>query len=1103
MAELGRSFYETPGNSSETAMADLDAWLTTLGLERYAPAFAAAEVEFATLPHLTEEDLKEIGLPLGPRRRLLAAIAEGARPTPGPPVQETTPERRQITVMFVDLVGSTRLSVEVDPEDLADLLKRYKDLVAREIAAAGGRVAKYLGDGVLAYFGWPHAREDAAESSIRCGFEVIGQVGRLTAPDGQPLRSRVGIATGLVVVGGETGEGSAREDAIAGEALNLAARLQACAPPDAMVISQTTHRQIGQLFECEPLGELTLDGFSTPVRAWRALRPSAHQSRFRAARAVRTSFVGREHELSLLADRWDTAREGTGRTVLVLGEAGMGKSRLGEALHDHIRHEPHGFATWQCSPYHQTKALYPIVEYILQSAGIADADSPSDRLTKLTDLLGAIGEGAVALFAHLLVIPPEAGYSAPALAPNQLREATIAALGDWIRRIAASKPLYLLVEDAHWIDATTLELIAQLVGAMVDTPMLTVVTARPEFASPWTGRADVSIIGLDRLNSRDCEGMVREIAASVGPLAEVVKEIVARSDGNPLFLEELTAAVFEARGSAGQAVPDSLQSSLMARLDQLGGAKHTAQVCSVLGRRFARPLLTHVAGLAPAALDANLALLVAHDIIRPVGGPGEDRYVFKHALVRDAAYESLLLSERRRLHEACGRRLEQSFPETVRTEPELLAQHFRLAGLPEEASGYAEQAGDLAATTSAMVESIASYEDALKQAELQPEAAERDRRILRLLLKLGPAVSIIHGPQHPMMRDIYRRAEALSRTDDDRDALFKAVWGLWYHANIARELDDASSFAQQLVVISRQSGDEDHALEALHCSWSSKFFRGDCPGCATDCRRGTELYDMDRHRKLGPMFGGHDPGVCAHGCLGQVIACAGDVAGGIASVRSAIALAETLEHANSLGHGLLTGLIVTTAARSSDLVRSYAERMLELGRKFNVPPQQATGAYHLAWVEAETGERSKGLEQMGELYDRVTRMGPMTLLYKVMYIEQLLKSGRTDTALSVADKAVAELRFPDIGFCMPELYRLRGECLAGLGRKGEGIAEIVRAEAMAKRDGAALFRLRAAASLHRAQADERSKLLLETTLAVIPADQAAPDLDEARALLGR
>jgi class 3 adenylate cyclase len=1008
-------------------------------------------------------------------------------------------ERRLVTVMSVDLVDTARLSGEVDPEVMADLLTGYRNCVARGVAAAGGRVVPSGGDDVLACFGWPEGREDAAECAIRAGFLVIAEVARLDGPQGYQPRCRVGIATGLVVVAGEM-NGNKNAVRFAGEAPNLAVGLQRLGAPGTMAISDATHRQVGRQFEYENLPERAVGEFSAPVRAWRPLREAAHLSRFQAARAVKTSFIGRVHELSLLTDRWRMASEGSGRTVVILAEAGMGKSRMVDALRLQIGGESHAAMTWQCSPYHQTKPFYPVLEHVTHAAGIVDADGPAGKLQKLGNLLSATGMPSgvnLPLFAQLLGIAPDAGFVPSVLPPNQVRAATIAALIEWLQRIATATPLLLVIEDAHWIDASTMELLNRLVDAVADLPLLVVITARPEFVSPWSGRADVSTIGLDRLSNRDCEALVREVAGPAALREGTVGQILSRSDGNPLFLEELSAAVKER--NAATAVPDSLQSSLMARLDRLGDVKQTAQICSVLGRRFARPLLAHVVAT-PAQLDSHLALLVEHGVIRPIGYAGEARYEFKHALVRDAAYESLLLSRRRQLHEACGLRLEEFFADVVRSEPELLAHHFSLACIPAKASAYAEQAGDRATAACAFQEAITSYEEALRQTDLLTAGVDNSRQTLGLLLKLGPAIGMIRGAQDPMLGEVYRRAEALSRTADDNNALFKAVWGLWYHANISHEFGDAREFSQQLVHIGEQSGDEDLALEALHCRWSSAIFRGDYGLCAADAQRGLALYDRHRHHKLGLVFGGHDPGVCAFGCMGQALVLAGDVRKGFESVEAAIALGESLDHPGSLAHGLLLGMISSTITRSPDLLRRYAENMLELSRKFGLPPQQAMASYHLAWMEAEVGDRARGLDQMEALYGRVTAIGPITLLYKVMYIDQMLKASRAQDALSFADKAVAELRYRDEGQMLPELLRLRGDCLAALGRNSEARAELVRAEAMAERDGAALLRLRAANSLYR-EAGAESKQILERALMALPSDWAGPDVLLARHLL--
>ena len=1038
----------------------------------------------------------------------VAGIADrdtpGGSTSPVKSVRSRAAERRLVTVMSIDVVDVTRMSTDVDPEVLADVLTRYRGEMALCITAAGGRIVTSAGDGLLACFGWPDAREDATECAIRAGFAILANIHRLGAGDGSVWQPRIGIATGVVVVE-EQDDGTRRDLSLVGEAPAIAAQLRQIAAPDTIAISEATRRQVGRLFDCAFLEERSVNGIAKPVRAWRAVQPASHVSRFRATRTVSNSFVGRQHELSLLADRWRTAADGDGRTVVVLGEAGMGKSRLIDTLLNQIADELHTAIIWQCSPYHQIKPLYPVVEYLTHAAGFSDVDTPTEQLRKLATLLTAAHTSLadhLGLFAHLLAISPEAGFALPMLPPAQMRATTIAALIEWLRHVAARKPLLLAIEDGHWIDPTTLELLTALVGSLGDTAILAVVTGRPEFSSPWSGRAEVSTVGLDRLNDKDCAALAGEIVGAMQAHSSTVVEVVSRSDGNPLYVEELSAAVLEMKVASGTNVPDSLQSSLMARLDRLGDAKQLAQTCSVLGRRFARPLLVEVADLAPADLDANLALLVEHDVIRTISGSGSGRYEFKHALLRDAAYESLLLSRRRRLHEACGRRLEETFVEVARTEPELLAQHFRLAGLAREAGAYAEVAGDRSTSACAFQEAIASYTEAIEQNDAQPADLDRERRTLNLLLKLGPAVAMFRGAQAPELRDIYRRAETLSRHTDDNDALFKSVWGLWYNANISRDLDDAGAFAQELVVVAQQTGDEGLTLEASHCRWSSALFGADYRQCMVDARHGTRVYDQHRHHRLGLIFGGHDPGVCAFGCLGQAEVYAGEVEQGLTSVDRAIALAEELDHPGSLAHGLLMGLIVGTTVRKTALLQSYAERTLDLSRRFKLPPQEAIGTYHLAWIEAENGNRDKGLKQMAALYERVTAIGPIIMLYKVMYVDQLLKALRLRDALAVANEAIEQLRCPDRGLFLSELLRLRGESLIALRRSDEGSAELMRAEEMAKRDGAALFRLRTAISLYNAVGED-SLSILAAAFAATPESRHAEEWIAARTLLSQ
>lgn len=1039
-------------------MSGISEWLAARGLERYAPAFQEAEIDVSTIDLLTEEDLRELGIPLGPRRKILASReASNEEATKS----ELTGERRQITVMFVDLVGSTSMSTRIDPEVLGELLAGYKAAVTDEISEAGGTVAKYLGDGVLAYFGWPKAREDAAECAIRCAFHVRDRIKLLRDPAGDPLHCRIGIATGLVVVGGTTGKGNAREDAVAGEVLNLAARLQSLAEPDGICVSSRVHELVGDLFEFEFAGEQDLRGFDGSVAAWRPIREADLANRFAAKTGVRRALVGRTEELALLGRLWREVTEGDGRAALILGEAGIGKSRLLDELHAQIGDAPHRFVCWQCSAFHQTKPLYPVIERITRAAEISDDDDGSAKLGKLQALLTGASmplDSALPLFAELLSLPQESGYSMLDLTPAQRRSATIAAIGDWIRRIAEDKPLLLTLEDAHWADATTLDVVNLLINGLAGVPMMILVTGRPEFAAPWSGRTHVKVIGLDRLEDRECEGLIREIIASDTVNAAAIKQILEHSDGNPLFVEELSAAFAQSGANNRQAVPDTLQGSLMARLDQLGDAKRTAQLCSVLGRHFARPLLLQVYDGEPALLDTNLSQLVAHDVLHPLGRASEGRFQFKHALLRDAAYESLLLSERRRLHESCGRQLEREFAAVAEAEPELLAHHFRQAEMPCEAADYLERAGDRASAAAGYIEAITSYREAIQQLSELPEGEVRDRRELAIALKLGPALTIIDSPQASSVLEIYQRAETLGRSLNDLDGRFKALWGLWYNANVRRDYGKAGDFADELVALSEQSNDEIHVLEALHCRWSSGFFRGEA-SASLDAERGAKLYQRDRHHRLAALFGGHDPGVCAHGVAASAQVTAGQFDTAMRNMVEAVTLAEDLRHPHSTAHALMVGLYVAGVAGEFERLKKWTEELASLADTYNFPPQRAVAAFFGEWSKAQNGELD--LNRLRATFETAVAMGPLTLIYIALFTEELLKAGETEEALAVIDQMLGNLKFP-FGYFLPEVYRVRAQCLAALNRKDEANEQLHQAVELAKRQGSLLFALRAA-----------------------------------------
>jgi class 3 adenylate cyclase len=576
-------------------MSDLRDWLRRYKFEQYADAFEANDIDLDILPELTERDLEQLGLSLGNRRRLLKAIAERcaekaqAKPSGSEGAGSPDAERRQVTVLFADMVGSTALSGKVDPELLGGLIRRYQDAAAGAIGRYGGFVAKFMGDGVLAYFGFPRAFEDAAERAVRAAIGILAEVGGIELPDHTRVQARIGIATGLVVVGEIIGTGTAQERTIVGETPNLAARLQALAGPDTILVSETTQNLLGGLFELEHTGEHDLKGFARPVPAWRVRGEASVESRFAAIHTGRNlPLIGRAHEIGLMLERWHLARQGEGQIVTVIGEAGIGKSRSIEALQEALAGEPHVRINLQCSPHDSDSALYPVIQYLSRAARFAATDTPGTRIEKLGALFArrtASDAAAIPLLAELLSIPlASAGPSSQT--PAQRKASMLGLLVDEFVRMGGSDPVLIVLEDAHWIDATTLEMMMRLTDSIGQARSLALVTARPNFAPPWLARPQATLLTLGRLGRRECAQMVAGVAAAHGLSAETVAAIVAKTDGIPLFVEELTKSVMEQAGGEDSAVPATLKDSLMARLDGLGEAREVAQIAAVIGRQF-------------------------------------------------------------------------------------------------------------------------------------------------------------------------------------------------------------------------------------------------------------------------------------------------------------------------------------------------------------------------------------------------------------------------------------------------------------------------------------------------------------------------------------
>jgi class 3 adenylate cyclase/predicted ATPase len=813
-------------------MQQIADWLEKLGLGQYAERFAENEIDVSVLPHLTDQDLKDIGVPLGPRRKILAAITAetgttNATPEPAASIEpkaQDTAERRQVTVMFIDLVGSTALSTRMDPEDLREVISAYQKCVAETVRRFGGFVAKYMGDGVLVYFGYPQAHEDDAEQAVRAGLELIAAVGGLKAR--ASLQTRVGIATGLVVVGDLVGSGDAQERGIVGETPNLAARLQGIAEPNTVVIAEGTRKLLGNLFELEDLDARNLKGISGPVRAWAALRPASVESRFEAFHATGlTDLVGREEELELLRRRWSKAKTGEGQVVLLSGEAGIGKSRLTAALLERLATEPHTRLRNFCSPQHTDSTLYPIIGQMERAAGLARDDQSQAKLDKLDAMLAqssTSAEGA-ALFAEMLSLPNDGRYPTLALDPEQRRQRTLEALVLQFVALSRQNPVLMILEDAHWIDPTSLELFGRIVEKIPTLHVLLIMTFRPEFELHWIGRPYVTILTINRLAQRDVDAMIDRVVGNKLLPASIRQDIIERTDGIPLFVEEMTKAVLEAESegamehsaaavpSPALAVPASLHASLIARLDRLGSAKEVAQIGATIGREFSHALLSAVVSKPEPALVSALDRLISTGLLFRQGQPPHASYLFKHALLQDAAYGTLLREPRRALHARIAQTLETQFTEIGENQPELLARHYTEAGLIEKAAGFWGKAGQRSLARSALVETIAQLNTAIDQIAALPATPALRRDQIKLQVALANALMPTKGYAASVTkaaldqaRLLIQQAEALGEPLDDPLLLFSVLNGFWQAGYVAFNGDVVCETAAQFLALAKK-----------------------------------------------------------------------------------------------------------------------------------------------------------------------------------------------------------------------------------------------------------------------------------------------------------
>jgi class 3 adenylate cyclase len=958
---------------------DVGGWLRSLGLGQYEAAFRKNEINERVLPSLTQEDLKEIGVgPVGHRRVLLDAIAtlraeanakaSSADMPPSSRTRGTPPddraERRQVTVMFSDLVGSTALSARMDPEDLREVISVYQKCVTETVARFGGFVAKFMGDGVLIYFGYPQAHEDDAERAVRAGLALIAAVSDLKTH--APLQARVGIATGLVVVGDLIGSGASQEQVIVGETPNLAARLQSIAEPNSVAIAESTRRLVGNLFELGDLGAKDLKGITAPVRAWAALRAASVESRFEAMHASGlTELVGREEEIELLLRRWSKAKTGEGQVVLLSGEPGIGKSRLTAALLDRVAGEPHARLRYFCSPQHTDSALYPIISQMERAAGFTHEDTAQAKLDKLDALLAQsfTSHQDAALLAEMLSLPNDGRYPTLQLMPQQRRQKTLEALAAQLAALSQSKPMLMIFEDVHWIDPTSLEALTRTVDQVRTLGVLLVVTFRPEFEPQWIGQPHVTGLTVSRLGHREIAAMIDRVVGNKALAASIRQVIVERTDGIPLFIEEMTKAVLEAGGeeaaqrsvggipSASVAVPASLHASLMGRLDRLGWTKELAQISAVLGPEFSQELLTLVTDMPPLRVEQGLKNLVEMDFLVRRHGKSSVGYAFRHALVQDVAYSSLLHSRRRLVHGRVAEVLRETFPHIAESQPEVVARHMTEARLLPDAVKWWRKAGHRSVRASSNPEAIEHFSRCLQLLEQLTEGPDRTREELEIRIDLGVPLFGSVGYMAPEFAANFNRALELSRESNDAAKLFPALWAQW--TTTFSSGDMATSEMMSLNFLRGAELQESRAMLVIghRIHGMTTLSRGDVRGARRELERSLSLYRDPDDNDLTYLYG-QNQRIAALSYLCLAMQQLGYLDQALALSNQAIADATALGHFNTQGYCLAQVLRLHMLRRDPASIHKTAQELAVLSEQHSATSWSLVARIALALTDA-------------------------------------------------------------------------------------------------------------------------------------------------------
>jgi class 3 adenylate cyclase/predicted ATPase len=1101
----------------------VDEWLSSIGLAERIAAFHAQGISADQLAELTDDDLRELGLTIGERKRYRRAVAVlrpqvvDDPPLSALPVIETTrAERRPLTIMFVDLVNSSSLGERLEPEDLLEVIRLYREFCGVAITRYGGHVARLVGDGILAYFCYPVANENDPERGVRAALYINRRIGELVTPAGEPLNVRIGIATGRVIVS-DLFAGGVDRHSIIGSTPNLAARLQGFAPSGGTVIADETHERVAALFACDDLGEHEIRGFEQHHRVWRVLGEAvAPRTSFERRARQLTAFHDREDEFRLLAQHWRQAQEGHGGTVVIIGEAGIGKSRLVQKFLATATDDRTRIVHLAASAFDEDSPLHPVIA-LLRSAAQLDPDTTrEERLARLEPLLAGNAEQkrtSLPLFGELVGIAAD-DPAIRALQPEMLRARLLSVLVEQLLLWADAAPLCLVVEDLHWLDPTSLELLERMVDAAASRKVMLLLTTRDGFDAPWIAER-ATRLPLGRLPTDAVTEMVQGLFGSRPIPPQLAGIIARRTDGVPLFIEAVTRSLLQLPSLpevdegpfaiANPAIPASLHESLMARLDRSGAAKEIAQIASVVGRSARRDVLAEVARLPDVEFEHALSILAEADVLFPDEADGTGTFTFTHALLRDAAYDSLLRDDRRMLHQRVARALQSLDPHTLQQQPELFALHLTEADFAEEAAPYWLDAARRSLARSALTEATRLLRRGLAALEKRPQTTAVMRLRLELSGLLGPALIGLKGPGSRETQELYQSARALCDEMPEDRSHFPIYWGWWRVSEDFRTWIHRSDAMLQRAV--RHSHPE-FLLQAHHCCWASQYQAGDFTRCCEHIEAGLAIYEHGNFRQLANLYGNHDSKVCAYGERAQLRWMQGQPLSALEDTRRSVEWAEELDHLGSRLHAMDFSLLHRVYRRDYSEVLKQADKLVSFTSEHGLDDHRAKGLIFRGWIIATQGDPAAGLTTLQEGFARQHDIGTTEdfPIYVCLLAEALAACGKPEQAADELTRASAEFDKLGLRVWGSEVLRMLGEMILVSDSAQLGDAERLFAEAaaIASQQQVAMLGLRVAVSQARLHSRQGQSVLATQTLAraiaAIAEDDGSVDMIAARQL---